>query len=246
MKRQFSVGDTLYDADGEKLGSVVEDHSASGYLVVEKGLIFLHDYYVPLDAITRTDAKGVHLNVRKDQIKSLGWDQPPAPGARKDTGLHTGEGVEQTQRTDLRGAQGARDERDIRVPVHEEELVAGKRAEEIGRVHISKDVVNQQETVSAPVTHEEVHVERVPVTNDAPLDEHAFQERDIEVPVMGEEMVVGKQARTAEELRVRKDAVTEEARATDTVRKERVKIDGADEPGEEVRDDLREDRRPQP
>ena len=201
---------------------------------------------MPLDAITGVDAKGVHLNVRKDQIKSLGWDQPPTSGARKDTDLRAGGGVAQTQRTNLPGARDAGNERDIRVPVHEEELVAGKRAEEIGRVRINKDVVNERETVSEPVTHEEVHVERVPVTDDAPLDEKAFQERDIEVPVMGEEMVVGKQARTVEELRVRKDAVTEEERATDTVRKERVNIEGADEHGEEFRDDTHEDRRPHP
>jgi len=239
MGGQFAVGDTLYDAAGDKLGRIIEDHTDRGYLVAEKGLFFPHDYYVPLSAITRTDAHGVYLNVRKDEINSLGWDQPPAPKARPNEDVRAG-------RNDLHGASGTTGGEDIRVPVHEEELVAGKRAAEVGRAHVSKDVVNQQDTVSAPVTHEELHVERVPVTGDAPLDEHAFQERDIEIPVMGEELVVGKQARTVEELRLRKDAVTEEQSATDTVRKERVNIEGADDPRADVGDDLREDRRPHP
>jgi uncharacterized protein (TIGR02271 family) len=57
----------------------------------------------------------------------------------------------------------------------------------------------------------------------------AFTERDIDVPVMGEELVAGKRAVVTEEVRLRKDAVTEDQQVSDTVRKERVTVEGADE-----------------
>jgi len=118
---------------------------------------------------------------------------------------------------------------DLRVPVMEEEMVAGKRTVEGGRAHVHKEVTEKQETVSAPVMHEEVRVERVPVTGDAAaMTDDAFVEQTIDVPVMGEELVAEKRARVAEEVRLRKQAVTEDEQVSDTVRKERVVVDGVD------------------
>ena len=120
---------------------------------------------------------------------------------------------------------------DVRVPVMEEELVAGKRQEEIGRVHLHKEVVAEQESVPVTLQREQVTVERVPVSGqtDAGTVTDAFREQDIDVPVMGEEAVVGKRAREVEEVRLRKEAVTEQEQITDTVRKERVVVDGVDD-----------------
>ncbi len=117
---------------------------------------------------------------------------------------------------------------DIAVPVVEEDLVAGTRQTEQGRIRLHKDVVTEQETLTVPVTHEQVSVERVPVSGNASVTEDAFVEGDIEVPVMGEEVVTGKQARVVEEVRLHKDTVTEQQQVSDTVRKEQVSIDGAD------------------
>ncbi len=116
---------------------------------------------------------------------------------------------------------------DIRVPEYQEELVAGKQQEQLGEVHVHKSVVEEQQTVSAPVTHEELDVERVPVHNqvqDAPAD--AFQERDINIPLQGEQLVAGKQVVEAEEVRLHKRDVTEQEQVSGTVRKEQVTIDG--------------------
>ncbi len=116
---------------------------------------------------------------------------------------------------------------DIRVPEYEEELVAGKQQEQLGEVHVHKSVVEEQQTVSAPVTHEELDVERVPLHNqvqDAPAD--AFQERDINIPLQGEQLVAGKQVVEAEEVRLHKRDVTEQEQVSGAVRKEQVTIDG--------------------
>ena len=117
---------------------------------------------------------------------------------------------------------------DIRIPVREEELVVGKRRIEEGHVHIHKDVVEEPETVNVRTQQERISVERVPFSGDAG-DADAFKERDIDVPVMGEEIVTGKRIAGVEELRLHKDVVTEREQISDTVRKERVVVDGLSE-----------------
>ena len=71
-----------------------------------------------------------------------------------------------------------------------------------------------------------VTVGRVPVSEiiDANIDD-AIREQDIDVPAMGEEAVVGKRVREIEEVELYKQAVIEDQRVGDTVRKERVIID---------------------
>jgi len=128
-------------------------------------------------------------------------------------------------------------EEDLRVPVVEEELVAGKRAVEEGRVHVHKDVVEEKQSVTVPVQREQIRVERVAVQGDAANVADAFVERDIDVPLKGEEVVVGKRAHVVEEVRIRKDQVTEDQQVSDTVRKERVYIDGVDDTATASRDD---------
>jgi len=110
-------------------------------------------------------------------------------------------------------------------------LVAGKRQEQVGDVRLHKDVVTEQETVPVTLRREEVTVERVPFTgqaNQADL-QNVFQNEDIDVPVMGEEAVVGKQVHETEEVRLHKQGVTEQQQVSDTVRRERVTVDGTDE-----------------
>jgi uncharacterized protein (TIGR02271 family) len=119
---------------------------------------------------------------------------------------------------------------DINVPVYEEELVAGKRQEQIGDVRLHKDVVTEQETMPITLRREEVTVERVPVSGQASQADlkNAFQNEDIDVPVMGEEAIVGKQVHETEEVRLHKQVTDEQRQVSDTVRRERVIVDGAD------------------
>jgi uncharacterized protein (TIGR02271 family) len=115
---------------------------------------------------------------------------------------------------------------DIQVPVREEELVAGTRVEEEGRVRIHK------ETINVPVRRERVVVERVPASGevtDGDLDTVAFKGDDIEIPVMREEVVVGKRVQQVESVRIHKDVINDTEQVSDTVRKERVQVDGADD-----------------
>jgi len=222
MGGQYIEGTPVYDVNGDKVGTVSEHGVQDNALVIHHGM-FRQDVYVPLGVIARNDVDGLYLNVTKDDVLNQDWTATNTSSATMDTTYATtGTMAADTTTTDTQ---------DVRVPVYEEDLVVGKRQTEIGDVRLHKDVVTEQETVNVPLQQERVTVERVAV--DQPLDaatvKDAFTERDIDVPVKGEEAVVGKQARVVEEVRLRKDVVTEQEQVSDTVRKERVVVDGVDE-----------------
>ncbi len=106
----------------------------------------------------------------------------------------------------------------------------GDLANPYNRVRIHKEVMAEQQSVPVTRQHEEAVVERAPVSGVTDVDvSNAFREWDIDVPVMGEEAVVGKRVREVEEVRLRKEAVTEQQQVSDTVRKERVIVDGVED-----------------
>ncbi|HZS91201.1 MAG TPA: YsnF/AvaK domain-containing protein [Chloroflexota bacterium] len=155
--------------------------------MAHKGWLFPQDVYIPLQTVARNDADGVYLNLYKEDIQNQDWSAPPA----YDTGAATAATGTMTTGTapagTLRVGDVATETDDVRVPAREEELVVGKEQRELGRVHLHKDVVEEQQTLTAPVTREEVRVERTPVQGAATeAGPDAFTEQDIEVPVMGE------------------------------------------------------------
>jgi uncharacterized protein (TIGR02271 family) len=221
-QREIPLGTIVYDVAGDKIGTVSENNVQDAYLVVEKGWLFHKDFYVPLSAIGRADAGGVYLLFSTSHLEDAQFDSPPAAGATPYAAPVAGS----SSRTVVDSGD------DIRVPVREEELVVGTRQEEAGQVHIHKDVVTEQQTVQVPLQHERVTVERVAFSGDPATTADAFVARDIEVPVMGEEAVVSKRMVGVEDVVIHKDVVTEQQTVDDTVRKERVVVDGVDASGQ--------------
>jgi uncharacterized protein (TIGR02271 family) len=121
----------------------------------------------------------------------------------------------------------------MRMVRYEEELEGQAVARQAGEVTVRKDVVEETQTIEVPVRHEEVRVERRPVTDaSAAIDEAgdtAFRptEQEIRVPVMAEEVEVRKVVRPVEEVVVNKETLEETRQVSDTVRKERFDIDDA-------------------
>jgi uncharacterized protein (TIGR02271 family) len=113
------------------------------------------------------------------------------------------------------------------VPLQEEELQVGKRQVEAGRVRLRKVVRTEQQQVPVELRREDVEIERIPASEAAstgtPGD--AFQEGEIEVPIMREEPVVAKEARVVGGVRVAKTAETETRTVGGEVRKEDVEVD---------------------
>ena len=127
------------------------------------------------------------------------------------------EGVHQSHGSDLE------DEDELRVQRTEEELRAGTREREAGRLNVRKRVRTEREQVRVPTKREEVSVERVPVNEERTGAE--IGEDEVSMPVVEEEAVVGKEAVVKEEIRVRKDVVQDEQVVEEDVRKEEVDID---------------------
>jgi hypothetical protein len=77
----FKEGDEVRTGDDHKLGNVVAfwpDMAGPTHLVVECGLLFHHDYYVPVDAVTTHDGERIYVDATKAEAKARGWDAPPA------------------------------------------------------------------------------------------------------------------------------------------------------------------------
>ena len=115
------------------------------------------------------------------------------------------------------------DEDELRVQRSEEELRAGTREREAGRLNVRKRVRTDREQVRVPVKHEEVNVERVPVNEEGTGAE--IGDDEVSVPVVEEEVVTEKRAVVKEELKIRKDVVEDEEVVEEDIRKEEVDVD---------------------
>jgi uncharacterized protein (TIGR02271 family) len=123
------------------------------------------------------------------------------------------------------GTASTVDREDVRIPVHEEELVPTKTVREAGRVRVDKDVVEEEREVDVPVTEERVRVTRRAADRNTTTGDTAFQEEEFEVPVRTEEAGVDKVVRVAEEIGISKEKVQDTKRVAGKVRKERVNVD---------------------
>jgi uncharacterized protein (TIGR02271 family) len=114
----------------------------------------------------------------------------------------------------------------------EEELSVGTAERETGRARLRKYVVTEDVERKVPVRREEVRVEREPITDrnrgDA-TDGPEISEEEHEVTLHAEEAVVDKQVVPKERVRLDKDVVEEERQVSETVSKEQIEVDGADE-----------------
>jgi uncharacterized protein (TIGR02271 family) len=115
------------------------------------------------------------------------------------------------------------DEDELRVQRSEEELRAGTREREAGAMKVRKRVRTDREQIEVPTKHEEVSVERVPVSGEA--TEAQIGEEEVSVPVTEEEVVVDKRAVAKEELRVRKDVVEDTETVEEDVRREEIDVE---------------------
>jgi uncharacterized protein (TIGR02271 family) len=97
-------------------------------------------------------------------------------------------------------------------------------------------VVEDIETVEVPVTREEVHVERRPISGAgaSPSAGTTFGEDEVRIPVSEEQVQVQKVSKPVEEVRLTKEQTQDTEQVTDTVRKERI----------EVEEDVRTERDP--
>lgn len=115
----------------------------------------------------------------------------------------------------------------------EERLNVGTERVETGRVRLVKHVVTEEQQVNVPVTHEEVRLEREPVTDanrDAAMSGEDLTEAEHEVTLHAEQPVVSKETVPVEQVRLTKDTVADEKTVSGTVRKEQIEVEDGGKP----------------
>ncbi|MGY1727773.1 PRC and DUF2382 domain-containing protein [Geodermatophilus sp. SYSU D01062] len=111
----------------------------------------------------------------------------------------------------------------------EEHLNVGTQRVEAGRARLRKYVVTENVSQTVPVSHEEVRVEREPITDaniGNAMDGPAISEEEHEVVLHAERPVVSKEATPVERVRLDTQTVTEQETVSDQVRREEIEVEG--------------------
>ena len=243
---QRLYGTDVVAGDGSKLGKVEEVYldDATGrpeWAEVKTGMFGSKMSLVPLAAAEETGG-ALRVPYDKDRIKGAPHHEPGQALSRDEEARlfehygvpYGGETVTaQAGGPPTRGATGAGHDTsgpdtDEAMTRSEEEVRVGKAAAETGRARLRKYVVTENVQTTVPVTHEEVRVEREPITDanvGAAMDGPELSEEEHEVVLHEEQPVVEKRVVPKERVRMAKDEVTEQAPVNTEVRKERIETD---------------------
>ncbi len=230
------AGYTVYDNAGSKIGKVddlfLDENDSPEYIGVKMGLLGTSSTLIPMELATTDESAGT-ITVASDSetVKngpSFDDDREITPEYENEVRSYYGLGAAQAQST---GSYDTYEEPrsdvthddELRVQRSEEELRAGTREREAGSVKVRKRVRTDRERVEVPVKHEEVSVERVPVSGEA--TEAQIGEDEVSVPVTEEEVVVDKRAVAKEEVRLRKDVVEGTEVVEEDVRREEIDVE---------------------
>jgi uncharacterized protein (TIGR02271 family) len=251
------IGSNAVDSDGDKLGKVgqvyLDDQTGSPeWATISTGLFGTSETFVPLTDATvsngtlrvpyekakvkdapRVDADQGHLSPAEEEelyryygvgTGTTGYTDTTA-GYTDTTAGHT---ETDTNRHGTAGHDTSGPTTDDAMTRSEEQLRVGTERVEAGRARLRKFVVTENVTTTVPVSHEEVRIEREPITDaniGNALDGPAISEEEHEVVLHAERPVVAKEAVPVERVRLDTQTVTEQETVTDTVRKEQIETD---------------------
>jgi uncharacterized protein (TIGR02271 family) len=248
------TGATVVGRDGEKLGTVGQVYldDATGqpdWVTVKTGLFGTSETFVPLREAT-VEGDTLHVPYDKDTVKGaprVDDDGHLSPAEEDELyryyGLSAAAGVGDTTgvaagtadvRSDTTGYDTSGPTTDTAMTRSEEQLNVGTARRETGRARLRKYVVTEQQTVNVPVSHEEVRLEREPITDanvGAAMEGPTISEEEHEVVLHEEVPVVSKEARPVERVRLDTETVTGEQQVTEDVRKEQIELGGDDSAG---------------
>jgi uncharacterized protein (TIGR02271 family) len=253
------TGAPVYGSDGEKLGKVHSiyydnDTNKPEWAAVKSGLFGGHVSLVPLNQgswdggtltvpfdkesltnaphhdpdreISRTDEEELyrHYGISTDRPGAplaVGQQDPRAGDQRRDRAGETG----------IQGRDTSGPTTDEAMTRSEEQLHVGTETREAGRARLRKHIVTENVSTTVPVSHEEVTLEREPITEadrGAAMAGGELTEEEHEVTLHAERPVVEKEAVPVERVRLGTETVTEQHQVEETVRKERIEADGTE------------------
>ena len=122
-------------------------------------------------------------------------------------------------------AQGISEEEATRLVLSEEELTVGKREVRAGEVEVNKRVETERVREGVTLRHDEVEVERRPITDGYSASGATIGENEeIRIPLSAEQAVVEKRVVPKEEVVVKKREVAENEVVEADLRKERAEV----------------------
>jgi len=110
----------------------------------------------------------------------------------------------------------------------EEQLNVGTESRVSGKARLRKYIVTETVTTEVPVSHEEVRIEREPITDaniDSAMSGPELSEEEHEVTLHAEEPVVNKKTVPVERVRMDTETVTDTESVSEEVRKEQIETD---------------------
>ncbi len=235
-------GANVLDADGDKIGSLdeiyIDDTTGQPeWAAVKTGLFGTNLSFVPLSGSTQ-EGDDLQVQYSKDMVKDAPRIEADGHLSEQDEAElyryydmdagSTGD-VAPTPTGEVTGRDTSGPTTDDAMTRSEEELNVGTRQTEGGRVRLRKYVVTENVTKTVPVSHEEVRIEREPITDenrDQALAGSDISEEEHEVTLMQEEVVTEKRVVPKERVRLDKDTVTEDQTVSQDIRKEQIEIDG--------------------
>jgi uncharacterized protein (TIGR02271 family) len=207
--------------DGETLGNVTSLNENS--VDIARGEFFPRDFAVRYDDIGQANDGRLILNQSGDDLNA--WKDPDYEGWQGIDELNRGTEVDITLREELIEAQTT--------------------MRPAGQVRLRKVVHTEEKTFTVPVAREEVHVERIQMNEpvEAGLEGQAFQEEEITIPVMEEQVEIVKHLRIKGRVHARKTGVIEQQMVSGSVRTEEVEVlrEGPHGGGQEGRSEEREE-----
>ena len=229
-------GQTVYSADGEKLGTVNEifydqETRRPEWISVATGFLGRKTALVPVQgADLRED--GLRVRFTKDDVQ--GAPEVDTSGEEisqeSESTLYSHYGLsysEQRSESGLpegTGVGGGGTVEGDTVTRAEEELRVGKRETEAGRARLRKWVETEPVSADVELKRETARVTREPV--DQPASGAEFGEQEVDVPLREEQPVDQKETVDKERIGLEKDVETERQTVGDEVRKERVEVEG--------------------
>lgn len=248
----LSKGGKVFDSTGAKVGSIgqvyLDDESNNpSWVTVHTGLFGTSESFVPLEG-ARIEGDDVHVAHAKDHIKDAPrveaeGNLDPAEENRLYEYYAAGSDADGRTQADRGAGREGRGDEGLRAGDHvenvndeetmtrsEEHLVVGTETHEAGRVRLRKHVVTENVTKTVPVSHEEVVIEREPITETTRAGRNVDLGADEQEVILHEEqVVVDKETVPVEEVKLGTKTVTGEETVTEQVRKE--EIDTPDQPG---------------
>jgi uncharacterized protein (TIGR02271 family) len=226
---------------GDKIGSIGQiyvdlSNGEPSWVTVRTGLFGMSESFVPLEGAT-DNGKDIMVNYDKDTVKDaprIDADRDLSPDEEETLYAHYGmtSGSGHRDRDKHRGRDWdgytSGTKTDEAMTVSEERLRVGTEKRESGRARLRKYVVTENVTKTVPVSHEEIRVEREPITDanvGAPKSGLDIGEEEHEVVLREERPVVEKDVVPTERVRLTKETSTHDETVSGEVRKEQVDTD---------------------